>query len=148
MMNLTRYQPWSLLDRWHPEFEQLLRRKTEATEPAIGYGTNWTPAVDVQEETDRFLVRADVPGVEVKDIEISAEDGMLTIRGTRAAVVRSENDRVDYIERSSGTFMRRFTLPESANLDSIKAHCTNGVLEIEIPKQKRAEAKRIKVTVN
>lgn len=148
MINLTRYQPWSLLDRWHPEFERMFRRNTDVTEPAAGHGTDWTPSVDVQEENGRFLVRADVPGVEAKDIEIAAEDGLLTIRGMRAAVDRSESDGFDYIERSTGTFLRRFTLPESANLDSIKARCTHGVLEIEIPKQKRAEAKRITVSVN
>lgn len=148
MMTLMRYQPWSLLDRWHPEFEQVFRGRSGASEPAVTYGTAWLPSVDVQEENDRFLLRADVPGVEAKDIEISAEDGVLTIRGVRATKERSDSDGFEHIERFTGTFLRRFTLPESAQSDSIKAQYTNGVLEIEIPKRTRVEAKRITVTVN
>jgi len=145
MMSLMRYQPWSVLDRWHPEFEQVFRARSGASEPVV---TSWLPPVDVQEEDDRFLVRADVPGVEAKDIEISAEDGLLTIRGLRATKERSESDGFEHIECFSGTFLRRFTLPDSAQSDSIKAQYTNGVLEIEIPKRTRAEAKRIAVTTN
>ena len=145
MMNLMRYQPWSPLDRWHPEFEQVFRGRSGASEPVV---TAWIPSVDVQEENDRFLVRADVPGVEAKDIEVSAEDGLLTIRGVRTTKERSDSDGFEHIECFTGTFLRRFTLPDSAQSDSIKAHYTNGVLEIEIPKQTRVEAKRITVAVN
>ena len=148
MMSLMRHQPWSLLDRWHPEFEQVFRGQSGATAPVVTDGTAWTPAVDVQEENDRFLVRADVPGVEAKDIDVSAEDGLLTIRGVRATNERSESDGFEHLECFTGTFLRRFTLPDSAKTDSIKARYTNGVLEIEIPKQARVEAKRIEVTVN
>lgn len=148
MTSLMHYQPWSLLDRWHPEFEQVFRGRSGASEPAVTYGTAWLPSVDVQEENDRFVLRADVPGVEAKDIEISAEDGLLTIRGERAMKERSESDNFEHIERFTGTFLRRFTLPDSAQPDSIKARYTNGVLEIEIPKQTRVEAKRIAVTVS
>jgi HSP20 family protein len=147
-MSLMRYQPWYLLDRWHPEFEQVFRGRSGASESVVTNGTAWTPSVDVQEENDRFLLRADVPGVEAKDIEISAEDGLLTIHGVRATKERSDSDGFEHIERFTGAFLRRFTLPDSAQTDSIKAHYTNGVLEIEIPKQARVEAKRIAVTVN
>jgi HSP20 family protein len=139
MMNLMRYQPWYLFDRRYPQFEQV---------PAVTEGTAWTPSVDVQEEHDRFVLRADVPGVEAKDIEISAQDGLLTIHGVRATKERSDTDGFEHIERFTGEFLRRFNLPESAQADSIKAHYTNGVLEIEIPKQARVEAKRITVKVN
>jgi HSP20 family protein len=145
MMSLMRYQPWSPLDRWHPEVEQVFRGRPGASEPIV---TAWIPSVDVQEENDRFLVRADVPGVEATDFDISAEDGLLTIRGVRATKERSDSDGFEHIECFTGTFLRRFTLPESAQADAIKARYTNGVLEIEIPKQARVEAKRIAVTVN
>jgi HSP20 family protein len=148
MMSLMRHQPWSLLDRWHPELEQVFRARSGASEPVVTSGTAWIPSVDVQEENDRFLVRADVPGVEATDFDISAEDGLLTIRGVRATKERSDSDGFEHIECFTGTFLRRFTLPESAQADAIKARYTNGVLEIEIPKQARVEAKRIAVTVN
>ena len=145
MMSLMRYQPWAPLDRWHPEFEQVLRGRSGASEPVV---TTWIPSVDVQEENDRFVVRADVPGVEAKDIEVSAEDGLLTIRGVRTTKERSDSDGFEHVECFTGTFLRRFTLPDSAQSDSIKARYTNGVLEIEIPKQTRVEPKRITVAVN
>lgn len=147
MMSFMRYQPWSL-DRWHPELEQVFRGRSGASEPAVTSGAAWLPSVDVQEENGRFVLRADVPGVEAKDIEVSAEDGLLTIRGVRATKERSDSDGFEHIECFTGTFLRRFTLPESAQPDSIKAQYTNGVLEIEIPKRTRVEAKRITVTVN
>jgi HSP20 family protein len=104
--------------------------------------------VDFQEEDTRFVLRADVPGVALKDIEVTAEDGTLTIRGERRAREDAKSDGFERIERYTGTFLRRFTLPESAHAEGIKARCADGVLEIEIPKQPRVEAKRIAVTVN
>ena len=104
--------------------------------------------MDLQEESDRFVLRADVPGVALKDIEVSAEDGTLTIRGERLAREPVRSDGFEHIERAAGTFLRRFTLPDSARSEAIKARYVDGVLEIEIPKQPRVEAKRIAVTVN
>jgi HSP20 family protein len=100
------------------------------------------------EENDRFVLRADVLGVAAKDIEVSAEDSTLTVRGERPAKERVSSDGFEHIERAAGTFLRRFTLPDSARVEAIKARYTDGVLEIAIPKQPRVEVKRILVTVN
>ena len=148
MMNLVYYQPWSLMDRWHREIDELFTGSSGASPPAVSNSTAWRPPVDLQEESDRFILRADVPGVALKDIEVSAEDGTLTIRGERLAREPVKNDGFEHIERAAGTFLRRFTLPESARAEEIKARYADGVLEIEIPKQPRVEAKRIAVTVN
>jgi len=146
-MNLVYYRPWSLADHWSREVEQTLSRDFSASSAAIDR-TALTPAVDIQEENDRFVVRADMPGVAAKNIEVSAEDGMLTIRGTRSTQDRVSNEGFEYVERVAGTFLRRFTLPETAQPEAIKARYTDGVLEIAIPKQPRVEPKRITVTVN
>ena len=97
--------------------------------------------MDLQEESDHFVLRADVPGVALKDIEVSAQDGTLTIRGERLAREHVKSDGFEHIERAAGTFLRRFTLPDSARAEAIKARYVDGVLEIEIPKQPRVEAK-------
>jgi len=141
--NLVYYQPWSLLDHWHREIDELFGATSDASPPAAA----WRPPVDLQEESDRFVLRADVPGVAAKDIEVSTEDGTLTVRGERPARERVGSDGFEHIERAAGTFLRRFTLPDSARADAIKARCADGVLEIEIPKQPRVDAKRILVTV-
>jgi HSP20 family protein len=149
MTNLVYYQPWSpLLDRWHREIDELFSRRSDASQPAAPNNTAWSPSVDLQEENDRFVLRADVPGVAAKDIEVSAEDGTLTVRGERPARERGSSDGFEHIERAAGSFLRRFTLPDSARAEAIKARYTDGVLEIEIPKQPRVEAKRILITVN
>ena len=150
MMNLVYRQPWSLMDRWRREIDELLTRSSDASFrfPAVTNSTAWTPSVDLQEESDHFVLRADVPGVALKDIEVSAQDGTLTIRGERLAREHVKSDGFEHIERVAGTFLRRFTLPDSAQAEAIKARCADGVLEIEIPKQSRVEAKRIPVTVN
>src|ERR1700732_5628153 len=146
MTNLVYYQPWSLLDRWHREIDELLTRRSEASHAALTNTTAWSPPVDLQEENDRFVLRADLPGVAAKDIEVSTEDGTLTVRGERPA--RASSDSFEHIERAAGTFLRRFNLPDSARAEAIKARYTDGVLGIEIHKQPRVEAKRIQVTVN
>ncbi len=149
MMNLVYYQPWSMMDRWRREIDELFTRSSDASLAALTHNTaSWTPPVDLQEGSDHFVLRADVPGVALKDIEVSAEDGTLTIRGERLAREPVRNDGFEHIERAAGTFLRRFTLPESARAEGIKARYADGVLEIEIPKQPRVEAKRIAVTVN
>src|SRR5579862_3621521 len=136
MMNLVYYQP-SLMDRWRREIEELFTRSSDASLSALTNSMAWTPSVDLQEESDHFLLRADVPGVALKDIEVSAQDGTLTIRGERLAREPVRGDGVEHIERAVGKFLRRFTLPDSAQTEAIKARYVDGVLEIEIPKQPR-----------
>jgi HSP20 family protein len=148
MLSLVHYQPWSLMSRWHREFDQVFNLPVGGSEPALGDAAPWMPSVDVHEQNDGFLVRADIPGVAAKDIEVTAEDGVLTIRGERNASEVVASTGFESIERVAGAFMRRFTLPDAAQTADIKANYANGVLEIRIPKTPRPELKRIAVTVN
>ena len=148
MLNPVHYQPWSLMNRWYPERYPVFDVGLGGSEPVLPNSAAWLPSVDVQEETDRFVVRADIPGVAAKDIDVSAEDGVLTIRGQRQANEPVANNGFESIERVTGTFLRRFTLPDSLTDAAIKANYANGVLEVVIPKAPRVEAKRIEVTVN
>jgi HSP20 family protein len=148
MLNFVHYQPWSLMDRWHRELGPVFTRPASGSEPVVGIGAAWAPSVDVHEESDGFLVRADIPGVAAKDIEVTAEDGVLTIRGERKASETVATVGFESLEREVGAFMRRFTLPDVAQTADIKANYANGVLEVRIPKVPRVEAKRISVTVN
>jgi len=148
MTNLVYYQPSSFLNRWHREIDELFSGTSDTSPRAVTNTTAWIPSVDLQEENDRFVLRADVPGVAAKDIVVSTEDGTLTLRGERPARERVSSDGFEHIERAAGTFLRRFTLPDSARAEAIKARYADGVLEIEIPKQPRVEPKRILVSVN
>ena len=142
-MTVVRYQPWALIDRLHRQLDQPL--SGEADEATGGAAVAWIPQVDIREEPDRFLLFADVPGVEPKDIHITAEKGGLTIRGEKRAHQALQQNGWQRLERRSGSFLRRFTLPEGANVDAITARHVHGVLEVAIPKQPQLQPRRIEV---
>ena len=145
-MTLVSYEPWSFVNRLQRELNQAFNKTSNTAEVVHTPSVAWIPRVDIYEETERFVVLADVPGVDAKDIDITAENGVLTIKGERRSD-RKDTDKNGYerIERTSGSFVRRFTLPESANTESIKAKQTNGVLEVSIPKQPQVQPRRISV---
>ena len=142
-MTVVTYEPWTLVNRLHRQLDQVFN-KTAA--PANTASVSWVPRVDIYEEPERFVVLADVPGVESKDIDITAESGVLTIRGERRAQQKAtDKNGYERVERTTGTFLRRFTLPENANTDNITAKQTNGVLEVSIPKHPQVQPRRISV---
>jgi HSP20 family protein len=137
-MTIVHYEPWRLFNRVFSE---------GVAAPAAGNSSSvtWLPVVDVLEEADRFVVRADLPGVDPKDVEITAEKGVLTVRGQRHADKHENANGYERVERVSGAFLRRFTLPETADTAAIKAKQSNGVLEVTIPKQPQVQPQRISV---
>jgi HSP20 family protein len=145
-MTLVSYEPWALVNRLHRQLDQAFNRTTDTAATTSAPSVAWIPRVDIYEEAERFVVLADVPGVEPKDIDITADKGVLTIRGERASQ-KQATDKSGYerIERTSGSFLRRFTLPETANTESITAKHTNGVLEVSIPKHAQVQPRRISV---
>ena len=143
-MNLTRFEPWGLVDMLHRDLDRLAARHIPAGDSDSAV-TDWVPAVDIIEEKDRFLLRADVPGVDPADIEVSMDAGVLSIAGQRVQASRSEDAGLQRMERVSGRFFRRFSLPDTADAENIKAQCRNGILEVSIPKQPEVQARRIEV---
>ncbi len=149
-MSLSNYEPWSLLDR----FQQQLNRMGYADQPLAANGDNdasnivtshWRPAVDIKEEADRFLITADLPGVDPKNIEITMENGVLTIKGERTSEATEEKEGYKRVERVSGTFYRRFSLPDSADAERIQATGKDGVLTVSLPKHEKVQPRRIEV---
>jgi HSP20 family protein len=134
-MSSVQYQPWSLFNRLGRDLDFVT-----AASPA-GY----TPAVDVHEEAERYVVFADLPGVNLADIEITAEKGVLSIRGERKHERREPAQGYERIERVAGSFARRFSLPENVQADNIKARYSNGVLEVSIPKQPVQQPRRVAI---
>ena len=145
-MTLVSYEPWTFVNRLQRQLDQAFNKTSGTPETATVQPVAWIPRVDVYEEAERFVVLADVPGVEAKDIDITAENGVLTIRGERR-LEKKASDKSGYerVERTSGSLLRRFTLPESANTETIKAKQTNGVLEVSIPKHPQVQPRRISV---
>ena len=115
---------------------------------AAGYtdtATDWVPAVDIKEAKDAYEVVADVPGVEPKDIDVSLDDGVLTVKGERKSESKDEGEGYTRTERTYGSFFRRFTLPDTADADNISAKTEHGVLKLRIPKKEKAMPKKISV---
>ena len=146
-MNITRFEPWSFFDVLQRDIDRVAGRHV----PAMGQRDNgdsvadWVPAVDIVEEQDRFVLRADVPGVNPKDVDVSMDNGILSVSGQRLAIDPGEDAGVQRLERATGRFLRRFTLPETADAEAIAAKYANGILEVTIPKSPEIQARRITV---
>lgn len=104
-------------------------------------------AVDIKEEADRFVLQADIPGVKPEEMNINMEDGVLTIKGEKKTEAKTDEEGYKRIERTYGSFYRRFSLPDTANSDAISAQSKHGVLEIIIPKREAIQPKKIQVTL-
>ncbi len=109
--------------------------------------TTWAPAVDIHENEHELIVKADLPGVEAKDLDIRVENNILTIRGERRFEKKVNEDNYLRVERAYGSFSRSFSLANTVNPEGIKADYQNGVLTLNVPKREEAKPKQIKVTV-
>jgi HSP20 family protein len=107
--------------------------------------TAWAPALDISERKDAYLVTVEVPGVEPEDLDITMEDGLLTIKGERQFTSESSEQQFHRVERRYGAFRRSITLPAQVQADHIEATFDNGVLQIVVPKAEEAKPKRIQV---
>lgn len=105
----------------------------------------WVPRVDIKEEEGRFVIFADVPGVDPASIEVSMDKNVLSIKGERRSELQESTGQFTRVERASGAFHRRFALPESADAEGITATGKHGVLEIAIPKRAQVAPRRIAI---
>lgn len=149
-MAIVRYDPWSVLNQVQQEMNRVFESRFgegPAADNSSVVTSSWTPAVDIHEEDKRFVLYADVPGIDPKDIEITMDKGVLTIKGERVVDKREDRSGYQRVERAYGTFYRRFSLPDSADEERIQATAgKNGVLEISIPKHERVQPRKIAVT--
>lgn len=145
-MALVNYEPFSFLTRLQDELS-----RNRGLWPVLGdedssiVTSHWVPAVDVKEEANQFVITADIPGVDPKDIEVTAENNMLTIKGERESESTEEKEGYKRMERSRGTFYRRFSMPDTADVEKIKADSKNGVLQLTIPKRESVKGRKIEV---
>ncbi|MBT8101547.1 MAG: Hsp20/alpha crystallin family protein [Gammaproteobacteria bacterium] len=143
-MNIARFEPWTFVDLLHRDLNRLADHRGSARNDE-GTIADWVPAVDIFENKDGFLLRADVPGVNPEDINVSMDNGVLNVSGERRLDPPAEDVSAQRVERASGRFFRHFTLPDTANAESITAKCSNGILEVSIPKLPEIQARRITV---
>lgn len=140
-------EPISLVSELNSLMENLWSRSANLDDSKVAT-SRWLPAVDIKEEAEQFLIFADLPGVEPKDIEISMENNILTIKGKREVMSKDTKASYHRVERLQGEFYRRFTLPDTADGEHINAKSKQGVLEINIPKKKIPQPRKIEIKVD
>jgi len=147
-MAVVRYEPWNVVSQLQSEINRVFGNLSDTDSNSAT--SEWSPAVDVREFSNRFQLLLDVPGVDPKDVEITLDNGVLTVSGTRSeekavGTNGAEQPQQQRLERRLGRFYRRFILPDTADADNVNATGRNGVLEIVIPKQPKAQPRRITV---
>jgi HSP20 family protein len=128
-------------------FDDLVSRMFDdwLTPRAAGEARGWSPAVDMIDKKDEIVLRADLPGLDQKDVNVHVENQTLTIRGTRQGELEAKDEDYYCCERWSGSFSRSMMLPPGIDPDRIKATFKNGVLEVHVPKSPKAIGKSIEV---
>jgi len=149
-MNLMTRYPFNrpaqsqLQDEFKQLFDRFFQNEVSQDESSV-VTSQWVPRVDVREDSQRFVILADLPGIDPSDVEIWMDKGILSIKGERRSEMSEQNDRYARIERRYGAFHRRFALPDSADPEGITAQGRHGVLEISIPKRPEKTPRRIMV---
>lgn len=143
-MQMVRYNPWGV-GQLQSEINRLFTSLDDSESSAVTAG--WVPTVDIQEFDNGFQLFVDLPGVDPSAVDITLDNGVLTISGERKFSARSDEAEIinHRSERTQGVFHRRFILPDTVDAEGVKATGQNGVLEISIPKQAKAQPRRIKV---
>ena len=134
-----------LQERMNRLFEQTLRPGGSSEEEELQGG--WAPPVDIEETGDRIVLRADLPGISLEQIDLKVQNGNLFLRGDRPFDSRSRREDYHRIERPFGKFFRSFALPPNIREDAIQAELRNGVLEVTLPKKTETQTKQIRVEV-
>jgi HSP20 family protein len=139
-MSLSHYDPLANLRLFEDAFSRAL------TEPQTN--RPWAPSVDIYETADELVLKADVPDVDLKDIDVRVENQTLTVSGERKFQQQESGKGYHRIERSYGNFVRSFAVPNSFDTEKINASYKNGVLSVSLPKKEAAKPRQIKVQVN
>jgi HSP20 family protein len=142
--------------RWDPfrnlsSLQEQVNRLFESSFPSRGDEstlTAWAPAVDVYETENELVIKADLPDVEEKDLDVRVENNMLTIRGERKFEQKVKEENYLRMERSYGSFSRSFSLPSSVDTEAIKAEYKDGVLNISLPKRAESKPRQVKIAVS
>lgn len=145
-MNLVNWSPFRDMEGFFDRYNNLMTQRARAGGEA-GKAVDWRPIVDISETNADYLIKVELPEVEKEDVEVSIDNGLLTIKGERKFVKEDETETQHRIESLYGLFSRSFTLPSDADEASISAKSNNGVLKVRIPKIKETPAESVQIKV-
>jgi HSP20 family protein len=148
-MALIRWEPVRELNTIQSEMNRLFNTFFDAPQPGNGGASmrRWIPPMDLVEDKDDFVLRADLPGLSEQDVNIELEDSVLTISGERKSEHEERKEGYYRVERASGTFSRSLTLPEGVDPNSVRASFDRGVLEVRIPKPEERKPRKVSISV-
>jgi HSP20 family protein len=144
-MELVPWRPFSELSSLRREMEDLLKRFWGEAAFPRPFKEEWLPAVDITETEDKVVVKAEMPGLDAKDVDVSISADVLTIKGEKRKEEEEKGEHHHCIERCYGSFQRSFRLPHNVKTDQIEASFDKGVLKITLPKAEEAKKKEIKI---
>ena len=144
MLTVSRWEPFRDMLTFQNRLNRLLGDSMQAYQGPEGVGS-WVPPVDVVEEPERLVFRAEIPGVSKEDIDIKFENGTLVLRGEKKMEREVEGETAHRVERFYGTFTRSFTLPATIDAGKIQARYKDGVLELVLPKAEVAKPRKIEI---
>jgi HSP20 family protein len=146
-MNLIRYNPFRELEEMTRSWSLLPDVFTRFFEEPLAVRP-WSPSVDIEEKDNEIVVKADIPGVSEKDLEVRLENNTLTLKGERKFEKEDKQKGYHRIERGYGSFVRSFALPAAVDADKVQAHYKDGVLTVTLPKTEAAKARKVKISTN
>jgi len=138
---LNRWDPFTEIARLHDE----MVRNLGARDAGEAYKASFTPAVDILDDKDAVLVKAELPGVKPEDVHVSVENDVLTLKGERKFEHKDRKEGLMRVERAWGTFTRSFSLPKTVDGERVEADMADGVLTLRIPKRQAPQPKRVEV---
>src|SRR5574337_112658 len=148
-MALVRWDPFRELEEVSNRLNRMFARPASHT--SNGKETmivaDWTPSVDISETATEYQITAEIPDVKKEDVKVTLEDGVLTIQGTRRQENEEKGKKFHRVERSYGSFVRTFSLPDVVEVENVKAEFKDGVLNLHLPKSEKAKPKTIEVKV-
>jgi HSP20 family protein len=149
-MAIVRWEPFrdlvTIQDRMNRIFEDAFRGQGRSGEEDW-LGGSWAPPVDIYEHDGNLVLKAELPGIDPKDVDVRVENNVLTLRGERAFDQEVKRENCHRVERAYGTFSRSFTLPNVVDTQNIKAEFKDGVLRVTMPKREEAKPKQIQVQI-
>jgi HSP20 family protein len=150
-MAIVRWEPFrdlmGLQERMNRLFDESYRANRGADADEWALGGSWAPAVDIYEQEGNIVMKAELPGVDPKDVDVRLENNTLTLRGERKLDKEVKQDDYHRVERSYGSFSRAFTLPTVVDQGNIKAEYRDGVLKLTLPKREEAKPRQIQINV-